>query len=65
MKPVDYVILILTVPVAVLILVATISPLFTGRAISDSKAQLLGGIVESVIAIVLVYVGFKLRSANE
>jgi len=65
MKPVDTVVLILTVPVAVLIIVATISPIFTGKFLSESKAQLMGDLVKQVIAIVLVYVGYKLRGSDE
>ena len=61
MKPVDIIVLVLTVPVAGLILVATVAPLFTGKVISESKAELLAGLVRDVIAIVLVYVGYKLR----
>ena len=65
MKPVDYVILILTVPVAILIIVAAVSPVFTGRILSEPKAQLMGELVKSVIAVVLVYVGFKLRGSDD
>ncbi len=64
MKPVDYIVLLLTVPIATVIIVATIAPVFTERMLSESKASLLAELLDQMIAVILVYVGFKLRGTK-
>jgi len=59
MKPVDIVVLILAIPVAVIVLASAILPSATGRIISESKAEMLASVVEDIIKLLYAYVGFK------
>lgn len=61
MKPVDWIVLIVTIPISVVILVVAIVPAITGKEISETKAELFSDMIKQIIAIVLVYVGYKLR----
>lgn len=61
MKTVDIVILILTASISVFLLVSIFSPLATGNTFSNEKAEMISRIITSVIAIISVYVGTKIK----
>ena len=58
MKTVDLVIIILTAVVSISLIVSMTGPLITGEPLSDGKAQLVAGLLSSVVTIINIYVGY-------
>lgn len=65
MKTLDYIAIIVTFTVALILLSTVLGPIITGRALSDEKAQLVSNLISSFIAIIGMYVGAKLRTGNK
>ena len=65
MYPIDKIALIITVTTAVILLSVTLSPMVTGRPISEDKARIVGNLVSSFIAILSMYVGSRLKPRGE
>jgi len=57
MKPVDKIIIMITATVCLILILAAINPLITGKSLSDSKAEIMAGIVISLVAIISMYIG--------
>lgn len=55
------VILMLTGTVCAILIMVAISPLITGKALSETKAKMMVGIVGSMISIISMYVGAKIQ----
>jgi len=55
------VILMLTGTVCAILFMVAISPLITGKALSETKAKMMVGIVGSMISIISMYVGAKIQ----
>jgi len=66
MKTVDLVIIILTAVVSISLIVSMTAPMITGLPLSDSKAQLVAGLLSSVVTIINIYVGYHVgkRDSN-
>jgi len=60
----DKIALVVTVTVSIILLVIIVSPVFTGRTLSNEKAQMVSGLISSFIAIIGMYVGAKLKSGE-
>jgi hypothetical protein len=60
-KPVDIVILIITVVVSFVISMSVIRPLLSDKPMSIESAKLVSSIVVSLISIISIYVGSKLK----
>ena len=65
MKPLDKIALIITVTTAAILLLTVVSPLLTGRAITDTKARMIAGLISSFVAILSMYVGAQLKARSE
>ena len=61
MKTVDIVAITLTFAVALILISTVLGNAITGRELSEEKAQLVGNLVSSCIAIVSMYVGSKMK----
>jgi len=57
MREVNRLVFIITVTICLVVLLASVSPLITGRPLNDNKSKMLVGIVASLVAIVSMYIG--------
>jgi hypothetical protein len=64
-KPVDIVVLIIVVCVCVVVVGPMFAFITTGERGSDEGSKLIAGLVASMIAIVSIYVGAKLRDKDD
>ncbi len=64
-KPVDIIILIITLVVGAIITLSAIRPLFSDRALSPDAAKLVAGIIGSLVSIISIYVGSKLKEKRD
>jgi hypothetical protein len=64
MKPVDIVVLILVICVGFVVTMPLFNFVFTGTHNSAESSKLIGGLVASMIAIVSIYVGAKLKDKD-
>ena len=62
MKTLDYIALIVTCTVSLILLFIVVSPAITGNTLSDSKAQLVHNLISSYMTLAAMYVGAKLKS---
>jgi len=60
-KPVDYIVAGLAIAVVLILILPLIATIVFGIPITDAKAKIIAGITTSVIAIVSLYVGNKLK----
>lgn len=58
MRTVDYIILILTGVVSVSLVVAISAPIILDTQLSEAKAQLVAGLLSSMLTIINMYVGY-------
>ena len=65
MKSVDIIVLILTICVCMVVIGPAINTAITGESISADKAKIMSGLIVSIIAIISIYVGAKLRGGDE
>ena len=65
MKTLDYIALIVTSSISFMLLFIVISPVLTGRILSESKAQLVSSLIAGFMTIVGMYVGAKLKGGGE
>lgn len=61
MKPIDAIALIITLTVSTILVVATLSPLFTGTPLSEARARLVVGVLTTFLAILGTYVGSRMK----
>jgi len=59
------VILMLTGTVCVIVLLVAVSPLITGRELTETKAKMMAVIVGSMISIISMYVGAKIQQHRD
>ena len=64
MKPVDIIVLVIVICVCFVVLVPGINSMVSQTQLSEEKAALISGLVTSMIAIVSIYVGSKLRGGD-
>ena len=64
MKPVDYIVLCLSVFIGLAICLPLAGMMFWGYTYDEDRAKLLGGLIASSIAIVSIYVGAKLTDKD-
>lgn len=57
----DRIALIITITVAIILLTVTISPMITGRPLTQEKAELLAELVGAFIVILGMFVGARLK----
>ena len=62
MNTLDKIAVMVTATICIILLVIIVSPVFTGRVLSNEKAQMVSGLISSSIAIIGMYVGAKLKS---
>lgn len=60
-KPIDIIILIITIVVGFTISFSVIRPLISDRILSAESAKLIAGIIGSLVSIISIYVGSKLK----
>ncbi len=65
MKPVDIVVVSLTVAVCSILTGVIINAVLTGKQMSPEAGEIIGGLVGSIIAIISLYVGAKINGKNE
>jgi len=57
MNSVEKIILMITATVCLILTLVAINPLLTGKPLSDSKAEMMVGILVALIAIISMYIG--------
>ena len=57
MKSVEKLLFMITVTVCLILILAAITPLITGKPLTDTKAKMLVGVVGSLVAIISMYIG--------
>ena len=62
---VDYVVLILTTIISLVLVITMIKPFVTGIAITDANAKLVAGLIASIISIISMYVGAKIQQNKD
>ena len=63
MKPLNYIMLILTFIIMVIMISIVISPfIIDNYSMSEGKAKMFANLISSIIAIISMYVGSKLNS---
>ena len=65
MNTLDKIALMVTGTVCLILLVIVVSPIFTGRVLSNEKAQMVSGLISSSVAIIGMYVGAKLKARGD
>lgn len=60
-QPHDIIILILTVTISILLMIVIIKPFITNNVMQPDSAKLLSAIITSIIAIISIYVGSKIK----
>jgi len=60
-EPVDYIVAGLAVTIILTLTLPLISTILFGIPITDAKAKIIAGITASIIAIISLYVGNKLK----
>jgi len=61
MRNLNVVMLMLTGTVCGVVVLVAFSPLITGKALSETKAKMMVGIITSMISIISMYVGAKIQ----
>ena len=61
MKPVDKVVIILTVTIAVILLVVIVGATVRGEPLTETGSKIIGNMSLAMIAIISLYVGSKLN----
>ena len=64
-KPTDYIAVILTFVISFLLVLAVVSPVFTGRPLSDLAIKMISGVVGSIVSIVSMYVGANIHKYKD
>jgi hypothetical protein len=65
MKPIDIIVIILTVSVCLILVSSVMRPLITGASLSSDKAEMVAALVYACIAIISMYVGSKLNGVSK
>lgn len=65
MKTLDYIALIVTSSISFMLLFIVISPVLTGRVLSENKAQLVSSLIAGFMTIVGMYIGAKLKGGDK
>ncbi len=60
-KPVDVIALMLAFTMAVGVIVTVLTPLWFNEPLSDKRSETLSTVVDSLLSILAVYVGYALR----
>ena len=60
MKTVDIIIIMLSATVCLIMIMAAISPLITGKPLTDIKAKMLVGVLGSIVSIISFYIGRRI-----
>ena len=63
-RPVDIVAVILAASIGVALLITVIVPLIIGEPITDARARFVASVANTMIAVLSVYVGAKLKSGE-
>lgn len=61
-RPVDILVMFLSLTVGILLLSSVAQITITGGALSETKAKTIAGVVSSVVAIISIYVGSKIKN---
>jgi len=54
---VEKIILMITGTVCLILILSSVGPLITGRALTETKAKMLVGVIGSLVAIISMYIG--------
>jgi len=57
MKSVEKLLIMITATVCFILILAAITPLVTGKPLTDTKAKMLVGVIGSLVAIISMYIG--------
>ena len=61
LEPLDLVALILASSIAVIIVSAALTPAFTGRTLSEGKAELVSDLCKQILVLLVAFVTYKLK----
>jgi hypothetical protein len=62
LKPLDKIALIIAATAAIILVMISLGPMVTGVPLTDAKAQIVGNLISSFIAILSMYVGAQLKA---
>jgi hypothetical protein len=65
MKPVDAIVAILAVIIGLVVVLPLLGVVIHSYEFDDGRAEVLAGLVSSLVAIVSVYVGSRLRNKDD
>ena len=65
MKPVDIVVLLIVVMLCIVLLLPAVHSVLSRASMSNENVEIIGDLLTSMIAIVSIYVGAKLRGDGE
>lgn len=61
----NVIILMLTGTVCLILILVTLSPVITGKQMSETKAKMMVGVIGSMISIISMYVGAKIQQVRD
>jgi hypothetical protein len=64
MKPVDWVVMFIALCVGIVVVMPLFSYVIAGEHMSEEGDKLIGGLVASMIAIISIYVGARLKDKD-
>jgi len=57
--------LMLTGTVCLIVILVSLSPVITGKQLSETKAKMMVGVIGSMISIISMYVGAKIQQVRD
>ncbi len=60
MKTVDIIMIMITGTVCLILVMAAVSPLITGKPLTDIKSKMLVGVLGSLVSIISFYIGRRI-----
>ena len=64
MKPVDWIAIIITGTIALVIIIIVLGSVITGNKMSPDGIKILGDLLIALVAIISMYVGSKIRNKD-
>lgn len=64
-RPVDWIMILLTGAITIVVLVNGVARYFTGEEFNPERAKALAGVLEKVMVIIAMYIGLKLRDRDK
>ena len=61
----NIIMLMLTGTVCLILILVSLSPVITGKQLSETKAKMMVGVIGSMISIISMYVGAKIQQVRD